>query len=454
MLLKVAKKVEFLWEIKMSSLKFLNTVRPYRQHTSKELLATLLVSRLCTIPAFVLNSMKLIKAGKSIFGEDAVSYYMDITAGQVFSAGETEQQLKSVIRKLHGVGAYPIVDYCAEGVEKRFSLELNENFEAIKRGIKLVRGDSWSSTAIKVSALVDMPTLIKLNSIQLQLERGSDLNSRYETSVFSKIALPTHQISKLSDTKDTFDLTIAELQAARDCITKVEAILDLAKECNVSVMVDAEQTYLQAAIDSLTVQLQRVYNTKQAIVCNTFQCYLHETADRVPAYIDFVRIAGFKSGIKLVRGAYMNEESRLAQMNSIASPLNPSKEATDHVYNQNLTRAMDVAGKGSLLCVATHNDSSIEFAQQLMRLKSIDKRFGGVVFAQLLGMKDLTTASLAKSQYLTAKYVPFGPTNKLVPYLIRRALESYHMVDSLKEVEQLVLKEFVVRSALTRQQLL
>jgi proline dehydrogenase len=390
--------------------------------------------------------MKLIGAGKVVLGEKAVEYYMNLTAGQVFSAGETESQLRNVIRKLTAVGALPIIDYCAEGVMHHNSPELEDNFRAVKRGVQMVAGGSWSSSAVKVSALIDIPTLKKLNSLQLQLEQRGDLSSRYESSVFSMIASPCHHIYSSSSPKSNFDLSCEELRAARDCLTRLEGVLDLARSANVAVMIDAEQTYLQAAIDSLTVQMQKIYNTHKAQVCNTFQCYLHETAGRVPAYIEYCHLQGLKTGIKLVRGAYMNEESRLAKANNTPSPLNPSKADTDSVYNQNLSLALDNTRPGSLLCVATHNDLSIELVKTMMHSKSVDKRFGGVVFAQLLGMKDMTTVALAKDQYLTAKYVPFGPISKLMPYLIRRALESYHMMESLGEVERQVIDELTTRS--------
>lgn len=47
-----------------------------------------------------------------------------------------------------------------------------------------------------------------------------------------------------------------------------------AKSSGVRMLVDAEQSYFQPAIDGLAMKLMKEYNRGDAIVFNTYQCYL------------------------------------------------------------------------------------------------------------------------------------------------------------------------------------
>lgn len=39
-------------------------------------------------------------------------------------------------------------------------------------------------------------------------------------------------------------------------------------------LVDAEQSYMQPAIDAITIALQQIFNRDDAVIMNTYQCYL------------------------------------------------------------------------------------------------------------------------------------------------------------------------------------
>ena len=49
------------------------------------------------------------------------------------------------------------------------------------------------------------------------------------------------------------------------------------------------------------------------IIMNGYQCYLKRMASTIPMEVRASQEAGYNLGIKLIRGAYMNEERELAQ---------------------------------------------------------------------------------------------------------------------------------------------
>lgn len=87
----------------------------------------------------------------------------------------------------------------------------------------------------------------------------------------------------------------------------IHCIFQYAKERDVRVMVDAEQTYFQPAISRLTLELMKKYNQEKAIVFNTYQCYLKETFNNISLDLEQSYRQKFYFGAKLVRGAYMEQ---------------------------------------------------------------------------------------------------------------------------------------------------
>ena len=129
----------------------------------------------------------------------------------------------------------------------------------------------------------------------------------------------------------------------------------------------------------------------------------------------------------------MHEENRLAAETGVESPIQPSKSATDTCYNDSMSRMIKAMQSGDQLTVASHNNDSVALGKELLSSCGLSKSSGGVSFAQLMGMKHSLSVQLAQSGYITQKYLPWGPIGRLIPYLSRRAHESYGIRDQIRE---------------------
>ena len=99
-------------------------------------------------------------------------------------------------------------------------------------------------------------------------------------------------------------------------------------------LIDAEHSYMQPAIDAVAIYLQAKYNKQIPVVFNTYQCYLKDSHQRLAADIHLAKQKGFLLAAKVVRGAYMHlERDRAAEM-GYPSPIQDSLEDTHCNYNR------------------------------------------------------------------------------------------------------------------------
>jgi len=86
--------------------------------------------------------------------------------------------------------------------------------------------------------------------------------------------------------------------------------------------VDAEQSFIQYGIESFGQQMTHKHNYgDQVIIMNGYQAYTKRMADVIPMEVRASKALGFNLGVKLIRGAYMNEERMLAEEGNYESPI-------------------------------------------------------------------------------------------------------------------------------------
>ena len=219
------------------------------------------------------------------------------------------------------------------------------------------------------------------------------------------------------------ELSNEEVEEWNRVVARYDKVCSLAKEKDVKLLIDAEESWMQKAADDLVADMMRKYNTEKAIVFNTLQMYRWDRLDYLKELHAEAKAKGFFVGMKLVRGAYMEKENERAIANDYTSPICESKEATDRNFDNGVAYMLENSGLLSLFA-GTHNEDSSYLVMQLMQEYNIPTNSDSVWFGQLYGMSDHISYNLSKAGYNVAKYLPFGPVKDVMPYLIRRAEEN------------------------------
>ena len=228
--------------------------------------------------------------------------------------------------------------------------------------------------------------------------------------------------------------------------TRVNNICSTAYESGVPLFIDAEESWIQGAIDQLADVNMARYNKERAIVYNTYQLYRHDRFAVLISSFEKAKLKGYHIGAKLVRGAYMEKERLRAQEHNYPSPIQSSKEKTDEDYNKALEFCISNIDRFGI-CAGTHNEKSSLKLVELLKQNNISPTDHRVYFSQLLGMSDHISYNLALAGYNVAKYVPYGPVNEVLPYLIRRAQENTSVKGQTGRELSLIIKEKKRRKA-------
>lgn len=301
-----------------------------------------------------------------------------------FCGGETVQECKPTMDDLRNQGVSTILDYSVEGEHSEDQFENNAHF--LKKLIDLdFKKEEISFSVLKMSSLVQTFIMEKIQiGTALTTEEGKDWNK------FGK---------------------------------RINDIFYTAASHGIKLLIDAEESWVQHTIDKLALGGMITHNNPEPIVYNTYQMYLIGKLAQLEIDVARAKNAGYKLGVKLVRGAYMEKERKRAQIQNYNSPICESKEITDQKYNEALKYCIENINTVSLCC-GTHNEGSNYYLINLMKEHNLQPDDGRIFFAQLYGMSDHITFNLAKAKYCVAKYLPFGPIESVMPYLFRRAQEN------------------------------
>jgi proline dehydrogenase len=335
-----------------------------------------------------------------------------------FVGGETLEQTAAVARKLGAFHVQAILDYGVEGGnngEPGFDHACAEfirviNYAASQPNVPFI--------SIKVTGFARFELLEKLDS---SLESSSGpLMKRYAAALAN--------------------FTEAELEEWKRVQQRMQQICETAFSRQVGILVDAEETWIQDPVDVLSIQMMEQFNKERAIVYNTAQLYRHDRAGFLKDMLEAARFKNFILGVKLVRGAYMEKERARAAALNYPSPIQENKEATDADYNAAVAFCIDHIENISSI-VASHNEHSNLYATQLLQEKGLPLNHPHIHFSQLYGMSDNISFNLAVAGCSVSKYLPFGPIEEVIPYLMRRAEENSSLGDQTGRELVLIRKE-------------
>jgi proline dehydrogenase len=318
-----------------------------------------------------------------------------------FCGGVNEEDCMPVVDKMWGKGVSSVLDYSVEGKEEEDPLD---------RALKMI-----------------------LKVLDFVKEKEAIPFAVFKPTGYGRFLLFEKKGKGESLTKSE--------QAEWDrVVARFDTTCKKAYDLDVSLLIDAEESWMQDAADTLVEEMMRKYNTKKAVVFNTLQMYRWDRMDYLKALYAKAKKEGFKIGIKLVRGAYMEKENERAEEKGYPTPICGSKEATDVNFDGAISYMLDHLDTISVFA-GTHNEKSCYKLMELMQIKTIDPSDQSIWFGQLYGMSDHITFNLAKKGYNVAKYLPFGPVRDVMPYLIRRAEENTSVAGQTSRELSLLKKE-------------
>jgi len=269
--------------------------------------------------------------------------------------------------------------------------------------------------------------------------KEAEKNKNIPFAVFKMTGICRFSLLEISN-NGIDELTPDQKIAYDTLIQRVDSICSYAQKASVPVFIDAEESWIQDGIDSISREMSVKYNKTKAIVFNTLQFYRHDRLDFLNKEIEFSRLKNIKLGVKLVRGAYMEKERSRASEKRYPSPIQADKNATDTDFNKALSVVVNNINIVSV-CAGSHNEESALILTKLMADKGLPTNDDRIFYAQLLGMSDHISYNLSHQSYNVAKYVPYGPVKEVLPYLIRRAEENTSVAGQTTRELSLITKE-------------
>jgi proline dehydrogenase len=329
------------------------------------------------------------------------------TVFKLFCGGESKAEYQKVIASLRKAHIGTILDYAVEGSADEASFDSTEA-ELLKIIAEAKYNPDIPCTCLKVTAVAAFNLMERVSA-------GKSLTKDQQTQWEASMA-------------------------------RLDRICAAAHDSAKPIYIDAEESWIQPAVDAAVEEMMARYNTERAIVYTTVQMYRWDRLNYLSRLIDDARSGGYRIGIKVVRGAYMEQERERALEMGYPSPINPTQADTHRDYNAAIETIMDNIDVVEI-CLGTHNEYSCKLMAHLMAERNLPNDHAHITFSQLYGMSDNISFNLSKAGYNVSKYLPYGPVEATLPYLTRRAEENTAIAGQMSKELEIIIKERQRRKA-------
>ncbi|KAG0360641.1 hypothetical protein BG005_010224 [Podila minutissima] len=480
-----------------------------------DIMVALLVYKMCTWTWLIKLAPGMISVAEAVYLSSPVYWVIRKTFFAQFCGGETAKDCVKTMESLKTFGVNSILDLSLEAdldatsssttqsdeqTRQRLNKHADNVAEQIRTCIETASHQPQAFVAVKITALgsplvlqqvtttlrvleeafesldtsstgrVDkagftalvgmLPNPMNESADRLFQEADSDKDGYVDwVDVKSTLSFSTRESRELFLMADPSaripGLTKEDLHDYGIMLHRLEALCDQALGTHTRLMVDAEQTYFQLAINTAVLHLQQKYNAKShpdgPLIFNTYQMYLKAAPRHLRDDYRHSQRNGYVVAAKLVRGAYLNSERQRTKDLGLADPICDGIKATHMAYDAGVQFLLHKIGSatlattGAVVVVASHNKASVVKACRQMQALGIAPGEGVVMFGQLLGMYDQLSYTLGAHGYGIYKYVPYGPIQKVIPYLLRRAQENSAVLGAAGAERAMLWEELKIR---------
>jgi RHH-type transcriptional regulator, proline utilization regulon repressor / proline dehydrogenase / delta 1-pyrroline-5-carboxylate dehydrogenase len=234
--------------------------------------------------------------------------------------------------------------------------------------------------------------------------------------------LPSVQVSvKLTAFYSQFDPLDVDGSRAK-VSDRIRILLRRAKDLGVAVHFDMEQyRYKAATLETLKLLLMEPEFRDRSDLGLTLQAYLRDSYRDLKDLIEWVKQRGTPVSVRLVKGAYWDQETIIARQNHWPTPVYNHKSSSDANFER-MTQLLLENHAYLYAAIGSHNVRSQAHAIAIAQTLKVPPR--AIEFQMLYGMADQLATAISKQGYRVRIYCPYGDLLPGMAYLIRRLLEN------------------------------